>query len=259
MSRTFVIAEAASTHDGDYDKALRLIDLASIIGADACKFQWVSKAERLCERRHAPEYLAAYKLIEFPRDWLKGLANYCQVRGVEFMCTVYLPEDVQDILPFVKRLKLSSFEAEDQGMLRVVTNLVETTRTEAIISLGMNGHGELWPAPNVHYLHCVSAYPTPLSDINLRQVRDWPKRGLSDHTKHPWTGGLAVALGAEIIEFHMRLHDTSHSNADYLVSRDPEEAREYVQNIRTAELMLGDGVKRVMPAEEPMLKYRVKP
>jgi len=247
---TFVIAEAASTHDGDYDKALRLIDLASTIGADACKFQWVSRAERLCERRHAPEYLEAYKLIEFPRDWLKGLANYCQIRGVEFMCTVYLPEDIEVIAPYVKRFKVASFESQDKEFM-------ERVPEHAIVSLGMDGNPVRWPGAT-KYLHCVSAYPAPHGEINLWRIRAWPYQGLSDHTRHPWTGGLAVAAGAQIIEFHMRLHDTSVQNTDYLVSRDPEEAREYVANIRTAEIMMGTGEKRVQPSEEPMLKYRVK-
>lgn len=252
--RTFVIAEAASTHDGDYDQALRLIDLASIIGADAVKFQWVSKAERLCERRRAPEYLDAYRLIEFPHDWLKGLAGYCQVRGIEFMCTVYLPEDIGVVAPYVSRFKVASFESQDEAF---VGRMAEYPKHGLILSLGMNGRPVLWSGPGVKYLHCVSAYPTPLAEINLGVLRAWPYSGLSDHTKHPWTGGLAVAAGAQIMEFHMRLHETNPCNADYQVSRDPDEAREYVANIRTAELMLGSGAKQVQPSEEPMLKYRV--
>ena len=121
-------------------------------------------------------------------------------------------------------------------------------------------------APGLVLFHCVSAYPAPIEEINLRVVRrltlgwydDGAIAGLSDHTLHPWTGALAVAVGAGMVEFHVRLNDTDPANADYRVARDPREAAEYVRNIRTAETMLGDGNKRVMPSEEPMLRYRVR-
>lgn len=247
---TFVIAEAGSCHDGKLDQALRLIEVARDIGADACKFQWLSSAERLCERRHAPDYLDAYRLIEFPREWLATLAAACRTADLEFMCTVYLPEDIPVISPLVKRFKVASFEAEDERFLNQIPGPV-------IISLGMNAKALKWPGPTATYLHCVSAYPTPVGEIGLAQLRKWPFSGLSDHTRHPWTGGLAVAAGASVIEFHMRLDDTSQKNADYAVARSHKEAWNYVANIRLAEIMLGDGSKQVMPSEQPMLRYRV--
>jgi sialic acid synthase SpsE len=273
-TRTFVVAEAAACHDGDLDKALRLVDLAANIGADACKFQYLSKAEQLCARRRAPEYLAAYRLLELPTEWFPMLLERCKARGLELLMTCYLPEDVAVIAPYVTRFKVASFEATDAHFVALHA---EWPEKPLIISAGMNadlraslhayraarGCDDARPLPTV--LHCVSAYPCEVSDLNLACLRYDPTRdpgmlmpqGLSDHSRHPWTGALAIAAGARVIEFHCRLEDTAPTNADYVVARPPAEAAEYVRNIRLAESMLGDGTRRVMPSEETLLRYRV--
>ena len=275
MNKTFVIAEAAATHDGDFVKATALIARAVRIGADAIKFQWCSSPARLCERRHVPEYLGAYRLLAFPHAWFGDLAETCERVGIEFMCTVYLPEDIAVVAPHVKRFKVSSFEATDTYFVALHG---EWPDIALIVSAGMSANVE--PSLNGYYnivathgigirnpvavLHCVSAYPCPAEQIGLAAIRheSWggPRlTGLSDHTRHPWTGALAVAAGAKIVEFHIRLDDTDPSNSDYAVARSPEEARVYVENIRTAEAMLGDGLRGIQPCEEPMLRYRVRP
>ena len=250
----FVIAEGAGCHDGSLEKAYRLADLAFEIGADAIKLQWCSNPELLCKRRNAPEYLEAYKLLNFPREWHRLLAGHAGTLGIEYLCTVYIPEDIPVIAPFVQRFKVASFEAEDMEFKLAFRPF----KKEIIASEGMAGFAIAFDDQPFKILHCVSAYPTPIEEINLSLIRQGWADGLSDHTKHPLTGAFAVCAGAQIIEFHVRLNDTSPKNADYAVARTREEARVYVENIRTAELMLGDGVKRVMPSEESMMRYRVR-
>lgn len=248
---TFVIAEAASTHDGKLDAALLLVEMAGKIGADACKFQWTSSPERMVDRRHAPEYLDAYRTIAHPVEWHGILQQACDRAGVEYMTTVYLPEDISVIAPYVNRFKVASFEGGDDGFLGEHLKHLKPM----VISLGMNGRVNKKFAGE-SYLYCVSAYPTPVEQLNLNRMWDGFD-GLSDHTTHPWTGALAVAAGARIIEFHMRLHQTNLNNPDFLVSRDPVRTCDYVQNIRLAEVMMGDGGRKVQPCEEKMLRYRV--
>ena len=272
MPRTFVIAEGAATHDGSFEQAKALVNLAASAGADAVKFQWLSRAERLCERRHAPEYLDAYRLLQFQEWWFPDLASRCQDHGIEFLCTVYLPEDVHVVARYVTRFKVSSFEAQDAHFVALHA---EWPEKQLIISAGMRARLEPTltaygapmrgrAVPNWRVLHCVSAYPCPPDQISLAALPPdaahyWYERrhGLSDHTRHPWTGALAVAAGATIIEFHVRLNDTDPANADFAVARDPQEALEYVAHIREAEAMLGDEAVAVQPAEAPMLRYRV--
>ena len=274
---TYIIAEAAACHDGDLAKALRLIDLAANIGASACKFQWLSHAERLCERRNAPEYLDAYRLLQFPEAWFADLASRAEDHGIELMTTCYLPEDVHVVARYVKRFKVSSFEAQDIAFVAlhgcwpdkmlIISAGMSADLTEPLRRYdAVEGRGTGAP-PNWRVLACTSAYPCPEGQINLWRLRhDLPRvsgpqgypRGLSDHTRHPWTGALAVAAGAEVIEFHYRLDDTFLGNADFAVARSPQEALEYVAHIREAEIMLGDGTAAVQPAEAPMLRYRMR-
>ena len=131
----FLIAEAAGTHDGSYEKAERLIALAAAIRAQACKFQWCSSPDRLAARRHAPEYLAAYRTLAFQRDWFPLLKRACEDRGIEFMCTVYLPEDIAVVAPYVKRFKIASFEATDAHFIALHAEFGKPL----IVSLGMAG------------------------------------------------------------------------------------------------------------------------
>ena len=260
---TFIIGECAATHDGDLSKAFRLIDLCADIGADAAKFQYLSSAERLVARRRAPEYLNAYKLLELPPSWLGLLAQKCATRGIELLSSVYLAEDVGLVAPHVSRLKLASFEFGDEMLLDVCLAF----KKPVVISLGMAakfGMSMRYLPDGSALLHCVSSYPTPDEEINLRRVSalrdEFDTRlhiGLSDHTRHPQTGAYAVCAGAEVVEFHLRLDETSPKNADYEVAKTPEEARQYIENIRLAEKMLGSGARAVQPSEEKMLRYRV--
>jgi N,N'-diacetyllegionaminate synthase len=248
---TYVIAEAAACHDGDLSRARQLVALAQAIGADAVKFQWCSSPQRLAVRRNAPEYVEAYRLLNFPVEWLELLKGDAKARGMEFLCTVYLPEDVPVIAPYVDRFKVASFEAGDDEFQAAHLQYMKPI----IVSAGMN-QNPMW---GTQVLHCVSAYPTPVDEINLEKMRAMGFDGLSDHTRHPLTGAFAVAAGAEIIEFHFRLALTSPNNADFVVARDPLEAKTYVQNIRLAERFMGSKDAMIQPSEEPMLKYRVQP
>jgi N,N'-diacetyllegionaminate synthase len=248
MSRTYVIAEAAACHDGDLYKAEQLADLAKSIDADAVKYQWCSSPQRLAVRRNAPEYVEAYRLLAFPPEWLGVLKARADALGLDFLCTVYLPEDVAVVAPYVDKFKVSSFEAGDREFLDAHIGYMK----QIIVSAGM---GQEIPVAS-RVLHCVSAYPAPVDEINLARMSRYCD-GLSDNTQHPLTGAFAVCAGAEIIEFHFRLQQTSPSNPDYVVARDPLAAKQYVANIRLAERMMGSGERKVQPSEEPNLKYRV--
>lgn len=276
-SRTFVIAEAAACHDGDYTRALRLVEVAAEVGADAVKFQWLSVPDRLVQRRRAPEYRRAYETIHFPEHWFGGLRDRAKGLGLEFLCTAYLPEDVHIVARYVDRFKISSFESLDHYFIALHGEFPQ----QVILSVGMASLAEIEKSvrayaraqarvsagessrANIRILHCVSAYPCPPESANLRAIPlscHWFGEGFdgySDHTRHSWTGALAVAAGARIVEFHLRLHSTDPANADYEVARTSEEAAEYVRNIRTAESMMGSGTKAgPSEAEAAMTRYR---
>ena len=254
---TFVIAEAGSTHDGDHVKGALLIEAAVAAGANACKFQYWSSARRLADRRNAHDYLAIYERYQIWTGWIDVWKRICDSAGIEFMCTVYLPEDIPVIAPYVKRFKVASFEAGDEEFIREHWSYGKPI----IVSTGMMDEGSYPVVGGCHYLHCVSAYPTPLDQANLSVLREddgeW-YAGYSDHTHNILTGALAVAAGAHILEVHFRLDDTDPANPDYATALSPGQLKDYIALVRQAEVMMGDGVKEPQPAEAEMMKYRVK-
>lgn len=273
MSSTYVIAEVGSTHEGSPHAAQRLIETAAQCGADAVKWQWLSSAKRLCERRNAPEYYASYALLETRPSLLSNLASACAHAGLDFLCTAYLPEDVPVVAEHVKGLKIASFEAAAPDILAAMHRL-PTPFLPLYVSTGMLDEDEACALAQtldsfpLTLLHCVSAYPCPLKDLNLGAARRLFARlqatrtahrvGVSDHAAvhYTQTGALSVAAGAEVIEFHLRLNETSENNRDYAVALSPAAAQAYVGNIRIADVVVGEGRKRLLPVEHAMARYR---
>jgi N-acetylneuraminate synthase len=270
--RTFVIAEAGSTWRIGAKQKLHLayakkcIRTAKAAGADCVKFQWCSQPGLMAERRHIHN-VGAYNLLAWPVEWLPLLAAECEEAGIEFLCTVFIPADVPTIAPFVKRFKIASLEAMDLELFEAC----EQQRKPIILSCGAMSYEDLGGVvssvgsceQDIKLLHCVAAYPAPINQMNLgvfRSVHGSPfsaMSGLSDHSGDPLTGALAVACGAEIVEVHFRLDETRADNPDFQHSHSPKGLASYISNIRKAERMLGDGIKKVEACEAPLLQHRV--
>jgi len=259
--KTFIIAEAGSNHEGVLGNAMKLIDVAKEAGADAVKFQYWSSPERMSQRRNAPD--KPFYKYAMPERWLKIIHTYCNAKEIEFMCTVYLPEDIETVAPFVKRFKISSFEAMDEEFTMAHVKYEKPL----IISTGMITDDEMEDLPYTGivttYLQCTSAYPAPISEANLLHLfsPDNPNTycdGFSDHTKSLISGAVAVGLGADIIEKHFKLESTSPEAPDFEVSLYPGQLRAYIKNVREAELLLGDGEKKIQPSEQENVRFRVK-
>lgn len=257
-----IVAETGSTHEGKLVWMDALIDMAAEAGADVLKTQWVSSAARLCERRHAPSYLASYLLLQWPREWHELLARHCERAGIKYACSVYLPEDVWAVAPFAAFVKVSSFEATDEKMLSAMR-----PAERVVVSCGMMTGEEFRAAREWQcqgwgqrrdLLQCVSQYPCAAADLGLRVIQQWSLAGLSDHSRDLRTPIAAVAVGARMLETHVCLDVTPRDNRDFAVSWSPTEFMAYVDNARWAEKALGSGVKARQPAEEPMLAYRVE-
>lgn len=216
---------------------------------------------------------ALLKPYEMPREWVPRLAQSCALVGLELMVTVYVPEDVAFIDPYVKRFKVASFENEHEALIEAVT----VTKKPMIVSTGgwnddlMMDFWEQWGGERVTLLHCVSAYPARSASMNMRQLLTWNvadgayrgadilwssnRMGLSDHTTDVMAATMAVVCNAPIIEKHICANSTPLGNPDAPHSASPYGFACYVNAIREAELMLGDGVKRVMDGEEVQWRY----
>ena len=275
---TYVIAEAGACGDGDLAKMLEQVDACAEAGVDAVKFQWTSDATEMAHRRGRAAvdgYAAIYKrYLQWPTEWHDHLYARCQELDRDYLCSVYLPQDVEVVSPCVRHFKVSSFETQDHALINEVLDEIDDTMTQypmdvngddrwMLLSLGMVTDLECdmlrmryAPISCVKLLHCISAYPTPFDAMCLSAINDRDLDGFSDHTapELTMTGGLAVAAGATIIEAHMRLDTTDERNPDAPHAMTPTQLTDYVQRIR----MVERGMFTQKPScEDQMREYRV--
>ncbi len=231
----FVIAECGSNHGGSLDAALALIDAAADAGADAAKFQAFSVDRFIMPREH-PEELRKYEL---PPRWLPTLKAKCEERGIEFLCTAFDIESLDTIDPYVNAHKVGSYEVNSLDYLEAVVD----TGKPWMASLGK---ARIIPAASI-LLRCISRYPAQV-DGYLRGAPyawwgfvggdHWSNAlwGVSDHTLDPLTvPAAAVALGACVVEKHMKNGNVEGNFPDWPVSVRHQEFGEMVRAIRNTE------------------------
>ena len=270
--KTLIIAEAGVNHNGDINMAKRLIDIAAKSGADLVKFQTFS-ADRLVTHGAAK---ADYQILatdntESQHDMLRKLEltesmhneliAHCASQNIGFFSTGFDVESINLLVGLGQELfKIPSGEITNLPYLRHIGKLDKTV----ILSTGMSNMDEIEAAINVleesgthrskiTVLHCTTAYPVPMSDVNLRAMQSIQKKlnvavGYSDHTLGIEISIAAVALGATIIEKHFTT-DRSLPGPDHKASLEPAELMAMIDGIRNIEKALGDGVKRLMPSE----------
>jgi len=268
--KVFIIAEAGVNHNGDPQLAMRLVEIAHEVGADAVKFQ-TFKAERLVSK-HAPK--ADYQLrttdeseshfemirkLELSEDVHRDLQSHCQKIGITFLSSPFDAMSARFLNEIgMPIFKIPSGEATNIPYLKTIGAF----RKPVILSTGMCTLGDIEASVNaltesgaaaVTLLHCNSEYPTPFKDVNLKAMETLRNAfrlpvGYSDHTNGIEVSIAAVALGALVIEKHLTL-DRGMPGPDHSASLGPAEFRALVTCVRNVELSLGDGVKRVTASE----------
>jgi len=267
---TFVIAEAGVNHNGNLAMALRLVDAAADAGADAVKFQSF-KADRIAlatapkaqyQKASTGEdggQFAMLKALELSESDHLSIARRCSERGVRFLSTPF-DESSADMLRDlgVEQFKIPSGEITNTPLLRHVGSfglplLVSTGMSDldevrlCVETLRQAGGG------SITLLHCVTEYPAPADQINLRAMATLREAfgvpvGYSDHSVGLEIAFAAVALGATVLEKHFTL-DRSLPGPDHAASLEPGELKELVRGIRSIESSLGDGRKVPAPCE----------
>lgn len=258
----FVIADPGADHMGSLDRMVMAIRAAKDAGADAIKPQ-LYRADSIyapgvrAEQQYGPEDLRdIIRRYEMPLEWLPVLKGYADAIGIEFMCSAFSKELYDAVDPYVKRHKIASLEAGDADLVRHVIAYGKPV----IISTGSATTEEVFAlreeAPGATLLQCTTAYPAPVGESDLRAI-GVILDGFSDHTESLISGAVAVARGATVVEKHITLGDeTSRSSPDYRHSFDPQDFKEYVANIREAELLLGTQSKTTRPSERELRPLR---
>lgn len=256
----YVIAEMSANHNGSLATAFDIIDAARAAGADAVKIQ-TYRADTITLDSDAPDFMIKgglwdgqrlfdlYEKAHLPWDWHRPLFDHARRRGITIFSSPFDPTAV-DLLEDLgaPAYKIASFEAVDLPLIRYVAG----TGKPMIISTGMADADEIAEAiaaardggcRDLAILHCVSGYPAPASDYNLRTIPDMIGRfgvvtGLSDHTLDNTTAIAAVALGAAIIEKHFTL-DRNGGGPDDSFSLEPRDLEHLCSAARTCWQALG--------------------
>jgi N-acetylneuraminate synthase/N,N'-diacetyllegionaminate synthase len=256
----FIIAEAGVNHNGDAKLAMQLIDAAKDAGADAVKFQTFKTENLLSKNIVVPKHVESKESLfdtirglELSEEAHYMLSEYCKQKGIVFMSTpmdnnsVDLLEDIG-----VPVFKVASCDLDNLPLLKYISK----TEKPIILSTGMGSISEVGEAieviksngnSDIILLHCVSAYPPKVEDVNLRAMETLENAfkltvGYSDHTIGINIPLAAVALGAKVIEKHFTL-DKNMEGPDHAVSADPDDLERLVSGIREIEESFGTGVK----------------
>lgn len=256
----YVIAELSANHNGRLDTALKIIEEAKKVGADAVKLQTYT-ADTITLKCDSEDFRIhgglwdgrtlydLYQEAHMPWEWHKPLFERACDLGITIFSSPF-DNTAVDLLENLNApaYKIASFEAVDLALIKYAAS----TGKPMIISTGMADANEIQEAidaareggcKELAILHCVSGYPAPAADYNLRTIPDMIERfglvtGLSDHTLDNTTAISSVALGASIIEKHFTL-DRNGGGPDDSFSLEPQEMKALCDGARTAWATLG--------------------
>ena len=266
MSRVFIVAEIGCNHNGDYNLARKMVEVAKECGVDAVKFQ-TFKADKLISK-YAPkaEYqkkvtdsnesqLDMTRKLELPYDEFVKLSEYANELGLISFSTPFDFESI-DFLSSQKQLiwKIPSGEITNLPYLEKIAKL-DILEKEIVISTGMATVQEIKEAleilrangmtnEKITILHCNTEYPTPFEDVNLNAISYLKKEfseykiGFSDHSEGYLAGIASVTYGITFIEKHFTL-DKNFEGPDHKASVTPEELKKLCEGIRIIEKCLG--------------------
>lgn len=214
----YIIGEVGCAHDGSVNRAHEFIDAIADAGASAVKFQCHTEIDQNEEWRAKPAYekyneesrYAYRRRVQFTQAAYASLAAHCRDRQVDFLCSPFSMEAFRIIDPLVPAWKVPSGQITNHEMLAAMAE----TRKPILISTGMATNDEIYQAGRViglrpHiFLQCTSRYPCPAGDVglgNLKGLNDDGPCGLSDHSGTIYAGLAAVAMGASVVEVHVKL------------------------------------------------------
>jgi len=276
-SKPYIIAEMSANHNGNIINAFKIIDMAKNAGTDAVKLQTYTP-DTITMNIQTPEFMiegglwdgqSLYELYSSaftPWEWHKPLFEYAKQRQISIFSSPF-DHTAVDLLEDLNApaYKIASFEAVDLPLIRYVAQ----TGKPMIISTGMANIDEIQEAietaheggcEDLAILHCVSGYPAPARDYNLKTLVDMQQRfnlltGLSDHTIENTTAIASVALGASIIEKHVTL-DRNGGGPDDSFSLDREGLLGLCKGVEDAWESLGQIDYGKKSSEQGNIKFR---
>jgi N-acetylneuraminate synthase len=265
----YVVAEIGINHNGDLELAKRLIQVAVSAGCEAVKFQKrsvevVYTAAELARLRESPFGTTNGELkrgLEFGMKQYKEIDAFCKDKGIAWFASPWDEASVDFLEEFnVPCHKIASASLTDDQLLRKI----RTTKKPVILSTGMSTMNQIDRAvevlgvENLVILHATSTYPANYDELNLKVIPALIKRfgipiGYSGHETGIASSVAAVVLGASMVERHLTL-DRAMWGSDQAASLEPNGMQRLLRDIRLVETSLGDGEKRLLAREVPIME-----
>ncbi|MBP2662831.1 MAG: pseI1 [Firmicutes bacterium] len=256
----YLIAEMSANHAGDVDRAIKIIQAAKKSGADCIKIQTYTPDTLTidCDKEYfqiskgtwnGENLYTLYQKAYTPWEWQERLKAEAEKVGLDFLSTPFDKTAVDFLESIgVDFYKIASFELVDIPLIKYIAS----KQKPIIMSTGMGTLGEIEEAVNtvlaqgnkkLCLLKCSSAYPAVPDDMNLRTIQNLKNTfnvavGLSDHSLGVIGAVTAVAMGANVIEKHFCI-SREIENPDAFFSMEPQEFKNMVEDIRTAEKAMG--------------------
>jgi N,N'-diacetyllegionaminate synthase len=268
-SAAFIIAEAGVNHNGNLDLAMKMVDEAKSVGADAVKFQAFKTEELILENVEKAPYqqrttgaadsqFAMLKQLELSKSDFLKLKQYCEKKDILFLVTPFDEKSLEELDELnVEAYKVSSTDLTNLPFLRRIAK----KKKPIILSTGMSYLEEVELAlaevaefnQDVILLHCTANYPVQDHEVNLNVLNTFKENfdilvGYSDHTVGIGASPYSLAFGAKVLEKHFTL-DKKMLGPDHEASLDVPELKLYIDEIRRVERYMGSGIKRPQLSE----------
>ncbi|MBH09557.1 MAG: N-acetylneuraminate synthase [Candidatus Marinimicrobia bacterium] len=272
--KPYIIAEAGINHNGELEKALKMIEVAKTSGADAIKFQTFKAKEVITDpsltftyksqgKKVTESMIDLFSRYEFKNNDWNIIYNKCVEVGITFLSTPQNFSDLEILMELnMQAIKVGSDDFTNLYLLKRYAK----TNIPLILSCGMADLAEIHTSLEtvgafenypVILLLCISQYPTPIEDVNLKRLHTLQESfpmipiGFSDHTIGPLASALATGLGACILEKHFTL-DKKLPGPDHWFSENPDGLNEWVISIHDAYKLLGSPIVRPTKLEKEM-------
>lgn len=259
----FVIAEIGGNHEGDIDKARKLMHLAIDAGADSVKFQ-VYTGDTLVNINEDPDRVKHFNRFALTDEDYISLATECIALGADFNASIWNERQINLLDPYMTFYKIGSGDLTAYPLLKAVV----LKKKPIVLSTGLSSFDEIHETIRyicsldeiylnksmLSIMQCTSMYPIPNEDANLNVIRtlqnEFPYSiGYSDHTEGVSAVHYAVALGAKVIEVHFTDDREGKEFRDHKVSFTPDELQSFKAKTKDIVSLLGDGEKRPMKSE----------
>lgn len=265
-----VIPEVGINHEGNIEKAFKLIDSAKSVGAEIIKFQCHITDKEMIKTDDKPGKISnetlwsIIKRCEFTEEQEFKIKNYCSKKNISYLSTPFSKEAAERLYRIgVDGFKIGSGECNNYPLIKYICNfnkpLIVSTGMNSILSIKKTV--SLLKERKIKFclLHCTSMYPTPYDKVRLGGISELKKNfkntpiGLSDHSQNIWTCLGGVALGASILEKHFTI-SRSWPGPDMPVSIEPMELKDLIVGSKAVWQAKG-GKKNILNEEIPVIKF----